>query len=955
MKNVFTLMVITALTITVCAQSPQKMSYQCVVRNSAGALIANQAVGMKISIIKGSATGTVVFSETYSPNPQTNANGLVTVEIGGGTASVGTFAGIDWSDGIFFLKTETDPSGGTNYNISGTTQLLSVPYALYAKTAANGFSGNYNDLSNKPVLFSGSYNDLTNKPALFDGAWSSLTGKPTTLSGYGITDADGSITNEIQSLSLSGTLLSLSNGGGTVTIPSSGGGDNWGTQTVVTNTTLTGAGTTASPLAVANTVITPSWTRIQGIPAGFADGTDNIDDADNSITNEIQALSLSGTVLSLSNGGGSVTLPSSGGGDNWGTQSVVTDLTLAGNGTTITPLRVAQQSATNGQVLKWNGTTWAPAADATGTGSVTLPWSGNAATGIDNYVLSVESTGQDISAIRGRQTNTTTGSSGYGVYGESLSPYGTGVYAYSNGSNGRGLYASGHVAVRANGNYRGVDANGDKAVEGRSYSATGFGVGGYSPVCGVYGETWNSGGNGVHGKSTGDPLWDITCGVYGEANTEQAWGVKGYVSDTIGANYGVYGESNSIHGYGVGGTARKHGVYGKSTGFQGIGVEGEALADNSIGVSGKALSANGTGVYGEGNRQGIYGISSNTGVYGTSTGYKGIATVGEATGTNSVGVQGTALNSNGTGVWGEGDNQGVYGISAKITGKGVYGSVSSTTGANYGVYGETTSPAGYGVYGTGPTYGIYGTSNGANGFGVYGKSTSGTGYGVYGDALRIGVYGVSASTTGTGVYGEAQRYGVYGFASVSTGYGIYGEAPVYGVHGRSTGTTGRAVVGEASGTGSIGVMGLGNNTSSTGVWGEGANYDFYAAGAGTNYGAASSIRWKTNITPIPDPVGKILAIRGVYYDWDTEHGGQHDVGMIAEEVGKVLPEIVVYEENGVDASGMDYSKITPLLVEAIKAQQIEIELIKAEYERLKSESEQMKTRLEKIEKLITVK
>ena len=81
-----------------------------------------------------------------------------------------------------------------------------------------------------------------------------------------------------------------------------------------------------------------------------------------------------------------------------------------------------------------------------------------------------------------------------------------------------------------------------------------------------------------------------------------------------------------------------------------------------------------------------------------------------------------------------------------------------------------------------------------------------------------------------------------------------------------------------------------------------------------------------------------MAIRGIFFDWDQEHGGKHDVGMIAEEVGKVLPEIVVYEENGVDAIGMDYSKITPLLVEAIKAQQKEIELLKARLEKLEGEA-----------------
>jgi hypothetical protein len=322
MKKLTILMVIAALTLTVNAQSPQKMSYQAVVRNSSGALVANQAVGMKISILQGSATGTVVFSETYSPNPQTNANGLVTVEIGSGITVIGTFSGINWASGPFFLKTETDPGGGTNYTITGTSQLLSVPYALYAKTAANGFSGawaditgkpafatvatsgSYNDLLNKPSLFSGSYNDLTNKPALFDGTWASLTGKPTfatvaTSGSYNdllnkpnlfdgtwnsltgkpagfadgidnVDDADNSITNEIQALSLSGTTLSLSIGGGSVTLPSSGGGDNWGTQTVVTNNTLTGTGTTASPLGVANAVIAPAWANITGKPTTLA-------------------------------------------------------------------------------------------------------------------------------------------------------------------------------------------------------------------------------------------------------------------------------------------------------------------------------------------------------------------------------------------------------------------------------------------------------------------------------------------------------------------------------------------------------------------------------------------------------------------------------------------------------------------------------------------------------------
>jgi hypothetical protein len=115
------------------AQAPNKMSYQAVVRNNSNALVTNQVVGMRISILQGSATGTTVYEETQTPT--TNTNGLVSIEIGGGTVVSGNFANINWANGPYFIKTETDPNGGTNYSITGTSQLLSVPYALFS---ANG-------------------------------------------------------------------------------------------------------------------------------------------------------------------------------------------------------------------------------------------------------------------------------------------------------------------------------------------------------------------------------------------------------------------------------------------------------------------------------------------------------------------------------------------------------------------------------------------------------------------------------------------------------------------------------------------------------------------------------------------------------------------------------------------------------------------------------------------------
>jgi uncharacterized protein (TIGR02145 family) len=133
MKKLIPLFVMIALTARVFTQSPEKMSYQALIRNESGELVKNSAVGMKISILQGSASGVAVYIETHETT--TNANGLVTLEIGGGTIITGTFTGIDWSAGTYFIKTETDPSGGTIYSITGTSQVLSVPYALYANTA----------------------------------------------------------------------------------------------------------------------------------------------------------------------------------------------------------------------------------------------------------------------------------------------------------------------------------------------------------------------------------------------------------------------------------------------------------------------------------------------------------------------------------------------------------------------------------------------------------------------------------------------------------------------------------------------------------------------------------------------------------------------------------------------------------------------------------------------------
>ncbi len=140
MKKILITLITLLTALSSYAQAPQKMSFQAVIRNTNGTLVTNLGVGMRVSIIQGSATGNPVYTEVFNPNPITNANGLVTMEIGGGIPLVGNFSNINWANGPYFVFIETDPAGGTNYSITSSSQLMSVPYALFSGSS-NGTNG----------------------------------------------------------------------------------------------------------------------------------------------------------------------------------------------------------------------------------------------------------------------------------------------------------------------------------------------------------------------------------------------------------------------------------------------------------------------------------------------------------------------------------------------------------------------------------------------------------------------------------------------------------------------------------------------------------------------------------------------------------------------------------------------------------------------------------------------
>lgn len=198
------------------AQAPKGINYQGVARDNEGKPIATKSISVRISILQNSAQGTVEYAETH--NPQTNPFGLFTLVIGQGTVTTGNFAFVSWAVGNKWLQIEIDPSGGSSYQLAGSQQLMSVPYAFYSEYSGNSLTaGNGIAINNGVITNTG---DSDNSPTNELITSASLTADRKLR----ITDAGG--TKEVdlapvanQSLTLSGTTLSIS-GGNSVNIGS---------------------------------------------------------------------------------------------------------------------------------------------------------------------------------------------------------------------------------------------------------------------------------------------------------------------------------------------------------------------------------------------------------------------------------------------------------------------------------------------------------------------------------------------------------------------------------------------------------------------------------------------------------------------------------------------------------------------------------------------------------------
>jgi hypothetical protein len=229
-KLILSLVAIATIALNSFGQAPEGFKYQAVVRDAGNTILNNQAVGMQMTIQQGSIGGTTVYQETFAPT--TNGYGLVNLEIGSGTVVSGDFTTIDWAAGPYFIETAVDITGGTSYAVMGTSQLMSVPYALHANTAENVTNDLVDDADADPAnelqdisltgsdltLSSGSTIDLsvidTDTDTQLDetavDAFVSNNGYITSPD-----DADADPNNEIQTISRTGTTVTLNNGGGT--------------------------------------------------------------------------------------------------------------------------------------------------------------------------------------------------------------------------------------------------------------------------------------------------------------------------------------------------------------------------------------------------------------------------------------------------------------------------------------------------------------------------------------------------------------------------------------------------------------------------------------------------------------------------------------------------------------------------------------------------------------------
>jgi len=663
----------------VSAQAPEKMSYQAVMRNTSGQLLANQNIGVKVSVLQGSPAGTVVYSERLTGT--TNVNGLVSLEIGSGTVLSGTYSTINWPSGNFYLKTETDPTGGTSYTITGTSQLLSVPYAMYAKTSGSsggGFTLPYTaTVNNANNLFS-----ITN-----DGDGTSLDGTNNTTTSS-VAAVRGTISN-VAPGGFSSAVRGINNGTGGLGIGVWGfqAGSGWGVYGVTPNGlgvygNSSGAG--YGVYANSNTGTGLNATSTNGIAA-------NISISNNANNNNVlNANTLgNGTVINVSSTGAGAGLVSS------------TGAGFAVQGTT------NQQSSTG---LYGENT-----------------GNGEAVVGITNSGIAGAVVGRNNGAgygVRGFVSGNTTGTS-IGVYGQVGLNSGkgrAGRFENTNTANDNNTFevesnSTGNIPDNTSGNVASFLSNNTNSVSAavRGETKSIFGNFGAAGIFGVSSGTGGFGGlfysSNVNGN--GRALVALTDGN-GDAVVANA----GKDGDAIEAN--VDGAGRAIYGWvptfstGKAAEFKNFNTSNTSTALSsttlGNGIAGDFFVDNTNGTS-PAVKGKVNSQFANFGTAGVYGESAGTGGFG------GLFYASNASGNGPALI--ALANGNGNGITANAKNSG-DGVEATVdgTGSAIYGWV-----PNFG----TGRAAYFRNFNTANSQAVVSVTNAGTGTGVFVNHTGASG------------------------------------------------------------------------------------------------------------------------------------------------------------------------------------------------------------------------------------
>jgi trimeric autotransporter adhesin len=410
-------------------------------------------------------------------------------------------------------------------------------------------------------------------------------------------------------------------------------------------------------------------------------------------------------------------------------------------------------------------------------------------------------------------------------------------------------------------------------------------------------------------------------------------------NQTVNGNLSASGVVSGS-GYQIGSNLFAFGSYANANAFLGFAGNPSTTGTQNVASGVTALSTNTSGTYNT--AIGYAALASNTsGGANVASGWE--ALFGNTTGNanTAVGVQALSTNTTGGGNTATGNEalwSNVNGFGNTATGSGAlfYNTTASdntATGSGalfYNSTGTFNTASGYGALHSNTT----GSYNTASGYGALSNTTAD-------DNTAAGFAALTNTTTGGGNTAsgyEALFLNTTGYLNTAVGYdalfdnttgtyltciGYNCKAGIDGLH-NATSIGAHAVVGESNalvlgGTGQYAVkVGIGTTTPSNILTiGRGLGHP-----VSDSWETYSSRRWKTNIQTLPNALAKVEQLRGVSYD--LKDSGKHEIGVIAEEVGAVVPEVVSYEKGGKDASGVDYSRLTALLIEAMKQQQKQI-------------------------------